>query len=256
MRQVALVTGGTRGIGSGIAQALAIEGCDLALCGRRPLDEVEEVLAELRAHGVKVIYCRADIGNAEERARMLDEIKKNFGRLDVLVNNAGIAPSKRDDILEASDESFDKLIAVNLKGPHFLTQSVANWMIGRKKAGDDFKGCIINIASVSSTTASINRGDYCLTKAALSMSTKLWATRLAEFGINVYEIRPGIIKTDMTAGVIAKYDKLIDEGMLLQPRWGLPEDVGKAAAMLVRGDLAYSTGQVLMVDGGFSVQRL
>jgi len=172
------------------------------------------------------------------------------------VNNAGVAPKIRADILEASEESFEQLIRINLQGPYFLTQRVANWMIEQKKTMPGFAGCIINITSISATVASTNRGDYCLTKAAMSMSTKLWAVRLAEFDIPVYEVRPGIIRTDMTAPVQEKYDKLIAEGLLLQPRWGLPEDVGKAVAMLARGDLPYSTGAVLVVDGGLTLQRL
>jgi NAD(P)-dependent dehydrogenase (short-subunit alcohol dehydrogenase family) len=188
---------------------------------------------------------------------MLDAIRERFGRLNVLVNNAGVAPKVRADILEASEESFDRLIGINLKGPYFLTQAVANWMVEQKQADAEFGGCIINISSISATVASPSRGDYCISKAGISMATQLYAARMGEYDIPVYEIRPGIIKTDMTAAVTEKYDKLIFEGDILpQSRWGVPEDIGKAAAMLSRGDLAYSTGQVVMVDGGFSVQRL
>jgi 3-oxoacyl-[acyl-carrier protein] reductase len=176
--------------------------------------------------------------------------------LHVLVNNAGVAPKVRADILEASEESFERLIKINLQGPYFLTQAVANWMVSQKNADPAFEGCIVNISSISASVASPNRGEYCISKAGISMATKLWAVRLSEFGIPVYEVRPGIIKTDMTAAVQAKYDALIAEGLLLQPRWGLPEDVGRAVAMLVRGDMAYSTGQVFVVDGGLTVERL
>jgi len=256
MNKVALVTGGARGIGFGIALSLAKVGCDLAIGDIREDKQVTTAMEQLRATGREVLFCQVDIADLHAHKIMLDEIKNRFGRLNVLVNNAGIAPRERKDILEASEESFDKLISVNLKGPYFLTQSVANWIIEQKQATEEFASCIVNITSISSTTASTSRGDYCLSKAALSMSTRLWAVRLSEHDIPVYEIRPGIIQTDMTSGVKEKYDKLIAEGLLLQKRWGLPEDVGRAVAMLARGDLPYSTGQAIMVDGGFSIERL
>ena len=255
-RKVALITGGSRGIGLGIARSLAREGCDLAICGRREARTVSEAVRELRDLGVEVLYCQADIGRREAREELLGAIRDRYGRLDVLVNNAGTAPRVRTDILEASEESFEELIRVNLQGPYFLTQAAARWMIEQREARPDFRGCIVNISSISATVASTSRGDYCLSKAALSMATRLWAIRLAEFGIAVYEVRPGIIKTDMTAPVEARYDRLIEEGLLLQPRWGLPDDVGRAVAMIVRGELAYSTGQVIVVDGGLTVPRL
>jgi NAD(P)-dependent dehydrogenase (short-subunit alcohol dehydrogenase family) len=175
----------------------------------------------------------------------------------VLVNNAGVAPDVRADVLDASEESFDRLISINLKGPYFLTQAVANWMIRqRKEHGQDWHGCIVNVSSVSATVASVNRGDYCIAKAGIAMATKLWAARLAEFGIGVYEVRPGIIATDMTAGVKEKYDRLIAGGLTVEPRWGEPEDVGRAVAVLARGELSYATGQVLLIDGGLTLPRL
>jgi len=254
-RRVALVTGGTRGIGLAIARALAAEGCDLALSGRRPADEVAGVIDELGAAGAVVEYVRSDIADASDRAALVAAVRQRFGRLDVLVNNAGVSPIVRADILEADQESFDRLIGTNLAGPYFLTQAVANWMIAQ--AGErDFSGCVITITSVSATVPSTNRGDYCISKAGLSMASLLWAARLAEFGIPAYEVRPGIIYTDMSSGAKEKYDRLIAEGLLLQPRWGEPADVGRAVAMLVRGDLAYSTGSVVMVDGGLTVPRL
>jgi 3-oxoacyl-[acyl-carrier protein] reductase len=179
-----------------------------------------------------------------------------YGALNILVNNAGIAPRERKDILEATEESFSELISTNLQGPYFLTQSVANWMISQQNKKADFKGCVVNISSISSTVASVNRGEYCIAKAGVSMATQLYAVRLADYNIPVYEVRPGIIYTDMTAAVADKYNKLISEGLMLQKRWGTPEDVGKAVLSLVSGDLPYSTGQVIMVDGGMSVQRL
>ena len=255
-RRVALITGGARGIGYGIAQCLAKDNCDIVICDVHEKAAVEEAVSGLRGLGAKVLYCVADVTSPEARRRMLDEIRAEFGCLNVLVNNAGVAPKVRADILEATEESFERLMRINLQGPYFLTQAVANWMVQQKKADATYTGCIVNISSVSATVASPSRGEYCISKAGVSMATRLWAARLGEFDIPVYEIRPGIIKTDMTATVQGKYDKLIGEGLLLQSRWGLPEDVGRAVAMMVRGDIRYSTGQVVMVDGGQTVQRL
>lgn len=255
-QQVALVTGGTRGIGYGIAQCLAQEGFDLAVCGVREEKAVSDVLDELRSLGADVHYSQADVSASQDRGKMIDQIRRRWGHLNILVNNAGIAPRERKDILEASEQSFEEVIRTNLQGPYFLTQAAANWMIEQKTMHSDFSACIVNVTSISATVASTNRGEYCISKAGLAMSSKLWAARLGEYGIPVYEVRPGIIQTDMTAGVQEKYDRLIAEGLLLQPRWGTPGDVGKAVAALARGDLAYSTGTVIMVDGGFSVERL
>ena len=252
-KRVALVTGGTRGIGFGVAQALAQEGFSLAVCGTRPESEVRE---SLRPLGGEALYCQCDVGDRDARVRMLAAVKVRYGRLDVLINNAGVAPKERKDILEATEENFEWLIRTNLQGPYFLTQSVANWMIEQKGADGDFSGCIINVSSISATVASVTRGEYCLSKAGVSMATKLWAARLGEFGITVYEVRPGVIKTDMTASVQEKYDNLIADGLLVQPRWGLPQDIGKACSSLARGDFPYSTGQVILVDGGLTLPRL
>jgi len=256
MKKVALITGATRGIGLGIARCLAAERFDLAVCGTRLEAAVQEPLEGLRALGAEVLYCLADVSSPEDRERMLAEIKASFGRLNVLVNNAGVAPAVRADILEASEQSFERLIRINLQGPYFLTQAVANWMIAQREAAADFEGCIVNISSISAMVASTNRGDYCISKAGISMATQLWAARLGEFNIPVYEIRPGIIQTDMTQAVREKYDRLIGEGLTIQKRWGLPQDVGRAVAMLVRSDLPYSTGQVILVDGGLTLPRL
>lgn len=187
---------------------------------------------------------------------MLADIIAKFGALNVLVNNAGVAPKVRADIMDMTEESYERVMAINLKGPYFLTQLVARHMAEMKNKNPDFEGCIINIGSVSADTASISRGEYCLSKAGVTMATKLWAARLGEYDIPVYEIRPGVIKTDMTATVTEKYDKLIADGLTIQPRWGYPEDIAKAAAMLARGDLAYSTGQIINIDGGMQVSRL
>jgi NAD(P)-dependent dehydrogenase (short-subunit alcohol dehydrogenase family) len=256
MRRVALVTGGSRGIGLGVARELAASGFDVAINGRRGPAEVAGVLAELEARGAKPIYCPGDVSDVSGHPQMLDQIRQAFGRLDVLVNNAGVAPLVRADILEATPESFDRLISINLRGPYFLTQAVARWMVEQRKTSPDFHGCIVNVSSVSATAASTNRGDYCISKAGVAMATQLWAVRLAEFGIDVYEVRPGLVATDMTAGVKEKYDAMIAGGLTVERRWGKPEDVGKAVAMLARGDLPYATGQVLRVDGGMSLQRL
>jgi NAD(P)-dependent dehydrogenase (short-subunit alcohol dehydrogenase family) len=249
--RVALVTGGTRGIGFGIATALAQAGFTLVITGRRPESDVLDALNELRALA-PTTYLAADVANAKDRAHLLETIESRLGRLDLLVNNAGIAPPVRADILEATEASFDQLIATNLKGPYFLTQAVANWMIRQPPA----PRAIINISSISATVASVNRGDYCISKAGIAMATRLWAVRLAEFGINVYEVQPGIIQTDMTDGVKAKYDAMIANGLLLEPRWGTPADVGTAVAMLASGSLPYATGSVLVLDGGLTLPRL
>lgn len=257
MSNVALITGGTRGIGLGISRALAREGFDLAINGVRAEARVEETKAALRELGAEVIYCRADVSRADERRSMLDQIRERYGRLNVLVNNAGVAPDERADILDASEASFERLIGINLQGPYFLTQAAANWMIDQQREEDQFSGYIINISSISATVASPDRGDYCISKAGISMATKLWAVRMSDYNIPVYEVRPGIIDTDMTAGVQEKYDRLIyEEDLTLQDRWGQPDDVGKAVASLVRGDFDYSTGEVFMVDGGMTVSRL
>ena len=255
-RPVALVTGGTRGIGLAIARRLAQEGHDVAVCGVREPEAVRPVLEELRAPHADVLYQRCDVGDRVQREALLAAVRERFGRLHVLVNNAGVAPAERRDLLEASEESFERVLAVNLQGPYFLTQAAARWMIEQKRQAPSFGGCIVNVSSVSATVASVNRGEYCVAKAGLAMATALWAARLGEFGIPVYEVRPGLIRTDMTAGVVEKYDRLIAGGLLVQPRWGEPDDVGRAVAMLARGELAYSTGQVIMVDGGMGIQRL
>jgi NAD(P)-dependent dehydrogenase (short-subunit alcohol dehydrogenase family) len=256
-KKVALVTGGSRGIGLGIAKALAAAGFDLAINGRRPANDVAATIADLQSSGAKVIYLQADVSDSSSRTEMVNQIEKTYGRLDVLVNNAGVAPDVRADILDASEESFDRLVSINLKGPYFLTQQVARWMVRqRESAGNSWRGCIINISSVSATVASVNRGDYCITKAGIAMASQLWAARLAEFNIDVYEIRPGVIATDMTAAVTEKYDRLIAGGLTIEKRWGTPEDVGRAAAILAKGELSYATGQVLHIDGGMTIARL
>src|SRR5678816_23426 len=256
MKRVALITGGSRGIGFGIATQLAISGFDLAINGTRSAGDVVDAVKNLKNFGNDVIYCRGNISSPTDRAHILDEVRKHYSGLHVLVNNAGIAPKLRNDILEATEESFDDVISVNLKGTYFLMQKTANWMIEQKKVDETFTGCIINISSMSATVVSLNRGEYCISKAGLSMATQLFAVRLGEFNIPVFEVRPGIIRTDMTAGVKEKYDKLISEGLLVQKRWGDTDDVGKVVSSLANGNFAYSTGQVIMVDGGLTIPRL
>lgn len=255
-RRAALVTGGSRGIGLGIAERLASGGFDLAINGRRDAEEIGGVLDELRGLGAEVLYCQADVASSDDRARMVDEVYGRFGRLDALVNNAGVAPSTRADLLEATEESFERLVRINLQGPYFLTQLVAKRMIDQSTLEERPRGVVVNVSSVSATVASVNRGDYCISKAGVAMATQLWAARLAEHGIWVYEVRPGVIRTDMTAGVTEKYDKLIADGLTVEPRWGTPDDVGRAVAVLARGEMPYATGNVIMVDGGLTLPRL
>ena len=255
-KKTALITGGARGIGLGISVKLAEERWDLALCGRRDITEVKDVLEDLRSTGIKVAYYQADISRSKDRGNLMKRVNEDFSCLHLLINNAGVAPLKRVDILEADEESYDRVMNINLKGPFFLTRDCAKWMIDQQKTNREYKACIINISSISAVTASPERGEYCLSKAGISMATKLWAAGLGEYDIPVYEIQPGIIKTDMTGAVEEKYTKLIEGGLLVQSRWGLPEDVGKVAASFARGDMAFSTGQVVRVDGGLTLQRL
>lgn len=261
--KVAIVTGGLRGIGLGISTSLLAEGFSLALCGSKEIDRVFEPLNDLRnkaATNQNIVYYRCDIGNANDRKQLLESVHRDFKQLNLLVNNAGVTAKVRDDVMTMTEENYDWLMKINLQGPFFLTQEAARWMIEQKQeqeqAGKEFYAGIINISSVSATAASLNRGEYCMSKAALSMATQLWALRLAEHGIPVYEIRPGLIQSDMTVSATEKYTKLIGEGFVPQRRWGFPEDVGKVVAMLTRGDLAYSTGQVIMVDGGMTIPKL
>jgi NAD(P)-dependent dehydrogenase (short-subunit alcohol dehydrogenase family) len=256
MKPVALITGGSRGIGLGIAQALVKQGYRVAINGVRAADQVVEPLKQLNAEGGKAIYCQGNVGSADDRRKIMEDIKAKWGQLNLLVNNAGVAPKERKDILEADEQSFDWLMGINLKGPYFLTQQAANWMIEQKTKNSKDSFSIINISSVSATIASVNRGEYCISKAGMSMSTKLWAARLGEFDIPVYEIQPGVIRTDMTAGVIEKYDKMIAAGLTLQRRWGQPEDLGKTVIALAEGMIPYATGQIIHTDGGMTIQTL
>lgn len=252
MTKTVLVTGGNRGIGAGIVEKLAAEKWNIAFCGRTEEKEAEEKVKVLQEkYGIDALYIKADISSGEDRENLFRRILEKFNSLEALVNNAGVAPLVRNDLLEMTEESFDRVMNINLKGPFFLTQK-----IGKYFAENGIKGTIVNIGSISATVSSISRGEYCLSKAGIGMMNTLFAVKMAEFGVNVYEIRPGIISSDMTKTVKEKYDRLIAEGLTLQPRWGLPEDIGKAVAMLLRGDLAYSTGQVIHVGGGMDIARL
>ena len=255
MKKTALITGGSRGIGLGIAQHLAKEGWNLAINGMRPEAAVDS-LTDLRNQGVEVVYCQGNVGTTEGRKAIMDKTMAAFGHLNVLVNNAGVAPKERGDLLDMSEESYDRVLDTNLKSAFFLSQMAAKVMIESKKKQADFPAYIINMSSISATVASINRGQYCISKAGMGMVTQLFATRLGAEGIPVYELRPGVIYTDMTSVVKEKYDKLIGEGLCVTPRWGYPDDIGKAVASLVRGDFPYSTGQVFMIDGGLTIPRL
>lgn len=265
MNPVALITGASRGIGRGIAIELAKGRFDLVInyagnfaAAKQTAEHCISVAAE-NGKTIRAEVFQADIAKGDHRTELIQFVRDIFGRIDLLVNNAGVAPDVRADILEATEASFDRLISINLKGPYFLTQAVAKWMIEQSRAGDSSARItrkIITVSSISAYTASINRGDYCISKAALSMLTPLYASRLAEHGINVYEIRPGVIATDMTGPVKEKYDKLIAEGLTPIKRWGMPEDVGKAVAAIAQDALPFSTGEVINVDGGFHLRRL
>jgi NAD(P)-dependent dehydrogenase (short-subunit alcohol dehydrogenase family) len=251
----ALVTGGSRGIGLGIAERLLADGYRVVINGLRNRDAVSETLGKLSVLG-DLTYVAADIGTAEGRDHLAAETLTAVDRLDVLVNNAGITSPGRKDILEAREEDLDTVLSVNLKGPFLLTQRVARHMIEERESDPEFRGRIVNITSISAVLATPNRSEYCISKAGLSMTTMLWATRLAEYGIDVFEVRPGVIQTDMTAPVTDKYEALIKDGLTLERRFGIPEDVAAVVAALAAGEIPYSTGQILTVDGGLTVGRL
>jgi len=258
-RPVSLVTGAGRGIGRGVAIELAKLGHAVVINYAGNANAAEECLRLVREAGGDGITARADVSVSADRERLVEETLEAYGRIDLLVNNAGVAPSVRADLLEASEESFDRLININLKGPYFLTQLVARRMIEQAQRGDvNAFGLprIVTITSVSAYAASINRGDYCVAKAGLAMMTALYAARLAEYGVNVYELRPGVIATDMTEGVKEKYDRMIEQGAWPIRRWGQPEDIGRAVAAIARGDFPYSTGEVINIDGGFHLRTL
>jgi len=258
--KTALVTGASRGIGRGIAIELGRAGCRVAINYAGNAVAALEALALVRKAGGDGFTVQADIASAADRERLVTEAIEGLGgRIDLLVNNAGVAPTVRADLLDAGEESFDRLYAINLKAPFFLTQRVAKQMISQGPDAEGFRGRIVNVTSISVYTASTNRGDYCMVKAGLAMMTKLFADRLAADGINVYEIRPGVIATDMTGAVKEKYDQLIlrdERGITPIRRWGRPEDIGRAVRAIVEDRFPFSTGAVFDIDGGFHLQRL
>jgi NAD(P)-dependent dehydrogenase (short-subunit alcohol dehydrogenase family) len=257
-RPISLVTGAGRGIGRGIALELAKLGHAVVINYAGNAAAADECLQLVKAAGGDGLTLQADVAVAADRVRLVEAALEAYGRIDLLVNNAGVAPNVRADILEAGEESFDRLININLKGPYFLTQLVARRMIEQVQRNDVLQGLprIVTVTSISAYTASVNRGDYCVAKAGLAMMTALYAARLAEYGIGVYEVRPGVIETDMTAGVKEKYDALIAQGAWPLRRWGQPADIGRAVAAIARGDFPFSTGEVINVDGGFHLRTL
>lgn len=259
MKKTAIITGGSRGIGFAIAVRLARENFNVALVGTRDkescrenLDTLDKVIAQT---GVSRLYIQADVSTQQGRQKIIDETLEHFSRIDILVNNAGVAPKVRADLLDMTEESWDYVIDTNTKSNMFLTQLAVKAMLGQEPFGKK-RGTIINISSCSAEVSSVNRGEYCVSKAGISMLTKLYADRLAREGIYVHEIRPGVIKTDMTAGVTGKYDRLIEEGAFPIARWGTPEDVAEAAAAFAGDSFLYTTGNIVDVDGGFHIRRL
>lgn len=258
---VALVTGASRGIGRGIALELARTGFSVAINYRSNVEAAERTAADCRRiareAGQAFFPVAGDIGEPEQRQEVVRRTLAQFERIDALVNNAGVAPKERLDIVEASEESFERLMRINLQGPYFLTQALVRYWLEdsvQPLLREGFK--VVFVTSISADTVSLNRGEYCVSKAGLAMAARLWARRLAGEGIQVYELRPGIIETDMTGGVKEKYDTLIADGMVPQKRWGYPEDIGRAVRSILEGDLAFSTGSVLYVDGGLHIKEL
>lgn len=260
--KVALITGSTHGIGKAIALKLAKEGFNIVVNGastKKLHKEYIEELTEIYKNDLnnKFLFIQADISTEKDRKKIIQRIKEKFGRIDVLINNAGVAPLERKDILIATEESFERVIKINLQAPYFLTQRIANWMIQlRERFRKEYQPSIINISSISSFAASTNRGEYCISKAGVSMMTKLYAIRLSEFNISVFEIQPGIILTPMTEPVKGKYDKLIKDGIIPMNRWGYPKDIAEIVLSIIKGAIPYSTGDVIHVDGGFHLQKL
>lgn len=255
MEKTAIVTGSSRGIGYQTARRLGQDGFQVVITATGKQEEHQEILNTLTGEGIRWMYVQADISKREDRIRLISETVKNFGRIDVLVNNAGVAPAVRTDLLEMTEESFDRVLGINTKGTMFLTQAAAKQMMKQEPAGAK-RGTIINISSCSAEVSSISRGEYCVSKAGMSMLTKLFADRLAGEGIFVHEIRPGVIETDMTKGVREKYDGLIQEGAFPIARWGRDEDVAEAAAVFAGDSFLYTTGNYIDVDGGFHIKRL
>ena len=255
MEKAAIVTGASRGIGYAIARRLGLDGYSIVMLATGAQEKYEEALGELTKLGIRWHYVQGSIASAEDRKRLLEETLRVFGRVDVLVNNAGVAPLKRKDLLEMEEESFDRVMGINTKGTLFLTQLVAKQMLKQEQTGKK-RGTIINIGSCSAEVSSVSRGEYCISKAGVAMITRLFADRLAPEGILVHEIRPGVIATDMTGAVKEKYDAMIEEGAFPIRRWGTPEDVADAVSVFCSDQILYTTGSFLDVDGGFHIRRL
>lgn len=256
MKRVAIVTGSRRGIGCGIAKELGLSGYYVIVSATR--DTTDDVIDEFRKEGIECEYIRCNVVNSREREELIETVCGRFGRLDVLVNNAGVAPKVKMDILETTEESYDRVVNTNARSMYFMSQLAANRMIGYLEAGEleDYHPRIINISSISAYATSTNRGEYCVSKAAISMTTKLFADRLAEYGIPVFEVRPGFILTDMMNASRERFGKMIEEGLTPIKRWGYPQDVADCVAVLCSGRLDFATGQVLNADGGYHLRRL
>jgi len=255
MKKTAVITGGSRGIGLGIAKQLGIDGFSVVIMAASPEEKYAGILEQLKTENIDYLYVQGDISDHGDRMRCIDRAIEKYGRIDVLVNNAGVAPKQRADILEMTEESYDYVMNINTKGTMFMTQYAAKKMI-KQEPVDGIRGIIVNVSSISAEVSSVNRGEYCISKAGISMLTKLYADRLAPEGIYVYEVRPGIIDTDMTSVVKKKYDRMFKEGLCPINRWGTPEDVGLAVSALCSGKFRYTTGQCIYVDGGFHIRRL
>lgn len=260
-KPVALITGAARGIGREIVIELAdigyeVAGVDIVYDPDNFKSGLFEIKRKLDEKGIEFLPLQGDISSLEDQDKILEQVLSHFGRIDVLVNNAGIAPEKRKDILQTTPESYDRVFQVNARGAFFLTQKVSLLMLDLLRQNPEATPCFVFISSISANVSSPNRAEYCISKAALSQTARIFAHRLAEDGINVYEVRPGIIKTDMTAPVKEKYDRLIKDGLIPQKRWGIPQDVGKAVAALVQGAFSYSTGMIVEISGGMNIRRL
>ncbi len=256
-KPVAVITGASRGIGRAVAIALAVEGFDIAAIARSVDSEGMEILGqEVEKHGGQFFPVGLDISCTKCQKEVVSNILERYGRIDFLVNNAGVAPLQRSDLLEMSEESYDRVMNINLKGPIFFAQKIAKEMIWMKDQIAPYRPVIIFITSVSSVLSSVNRTEYCVSKAGLSMATTVFADRLAKEGILVCEVRPGIVQTDMTIKVKDKYNKMINEGFVPQKRWGVPDDIGKAVASIARGDWDFSTGMVFEISGGLNIHKL
>lgn len=255
-RRVALVTGSANWIGRGIAEMLADSCFDLALNGDVRAAQDADFLAALKRRGSKIHDCPGDASRPDQRQAIVDSVRAVFGRLDVYVNNVVVAPSAWANILDITEQDFDSLLDVNLKGPYFLTQHIARWMIEQHASDPSFRGVIIYVVSSNVTNVLDNHREHCFCKTGLSMATQLWAHRLGDSGIAVYEVRPGLIRPDSSGTEAQDYDPSIAERLTVEKRWGLPEDVGRAVAMLARGELTYATGNVIKIDGGLTLRRL